>query len=336
METILNKKIASKEIILDENLQHIAMVRQRRIWNNKEQKYDYFDLDETKKFFSSFQIPKNEEMVMDVSGGTVKHRGLLYYLETCYNFHKGAVLRPDDFWYLMLSEIASVVKSRPEDFRKLFTDSSEKKDIIIYNADPVNMSFTTLIDALKKEVPTNTYAFLPKFSTSNAMTKLAFYASFADMISPYYNYMMYMCGIPKVKILGEYSEYQSLCDKVASLAQIFAADNDVLSYLERMHLTFEKLSNAIENSDSEFFKDIFYLEKCGSGSEHQICGWITQLFFKVEKSKIENYPSMVSMVEYTNLDTNKKYKKYVGLFGSREEDNYLIPEYGYFINEVKE
>jgi len=332
-----SKMIQQKTLTLDESLSHIPMVRQGKTWNNKSQKYDYFDLVESEEFSKSFTIPKNEELVHTSIPGTVRHQSFLTYLETAYNFHKGVVIRPDDFWYIMLTELASVVKSRPESFRSLFTDSPEKKDVIIFNMDPVDMRFDTLIDALRDLVPSDTNAFLPEFSTSNKMTKLAFYASFADMVSPYYNYMMLACGIPKIKIMGDSEEYQSMCSKITSIALLFVDDEATTKYLARIHDLFSEIAAAVANEDTEFFKRIFTLERCGSGSQVEVNGWITRMYLKesVRPGYVSNYPTSISTVEYKNLDTNKDYKKYVGLFGSAEEDGFLVPEYGYFINEVK-
>lgn len=336
--TTTEQKIVEQKILtLDESLSHIPMIRQGKTWNSKAQKYDYFDLNENKVFFDSFTIPKNEELVHSSISGTVRHKSFLTYLETAYNFHKGIVIRPDDFWYIMLAELASVVKKRPEDFSSLFTNSPEKKDVIIFNADPVDMRFDTLIDALRDLVPSNTDAFLPQFSTSNQMTKLAFYASFADMVSPYYDYMMLLCGIPKIKIMGDSDQYQSMCSKISEISLIFIGDEAVTKYLTRIHELFSEIAAAVANDDIEFFKRIFTLEKCGSGSQVEVNGWIKRMYMdeKVRPGYVENFPTNVSVVEYKNLDTNKNYKKYVGLFGSSEDDGFLVPEYGYFINEVK-
>ena len=332
-----NQEVAQKVLVLDGNLSHIDMVRQRKVWNNKEQKYHYFDLNEEDEFFKQIQIPKTEKLVHTSISGTVRHQSFITYLETAYNFHKGIVIRPDDFWYIMLCEIAAVVKKRPDDFRKIFTTSQEKKDIIIHNLDPVDMNFTTLISALVDEVPTDTNSFLPIFSTSNAKTKLAFYASFADMASPYYNYMMLLCGIPKIKILGDADEYQTMCSKVSALALIFIKDSEVTGYLENIHELFSEIAGAVANEDMEFFKKIFTLEKCGSGSDVEVSGWVQRMYReKPRLGYVNNYPTNISVVKYKQLNTNKNYKKYVGLFGSVEDDGFLVPEYGYFINEIPE
>jgi len=331
MENTIVSQGFEQTIILDNSLEIVPI---------KEIDYRDKPIDKTANFFNSFRgkIEGNEELRVDVSGGYYKHRNFLEYLELAYNHHYGIVIRPDDFWYIILTEIASQIKQTPDNYRSLFTTAEEgKTEIIIQNGDPVNMNFNTLINALKEVVPTNVDVFLPTFSTSTPLSKLAFYASFADMVSPYYNYSMLLCGISKVKVLGSPEEYDKMWSALVKLVGIFKDDEVLQPYLTQSLNVFSEIVRSVKKPDAKFWKEIFTLKKCGSGSEVMVNGWITKLFIKQPRVQyVENYPSQVSVVSYTNLDTGKKYKKYAGLFGSRIENEFLVPEYGYFVNEVIE
>jgi hypothetical protein len=137
------------------------------------------------------------------------HRNYLTYLEKCWADHLGIVITPDIFWYTLLSEFATLVKGSPENYRSLFTDSPEKKDIIVVSGSLTVMPLDALVKALKRQVPSDTSLFFPNLSfTKNSGH--AFLASFCDICSPYYNYMMYMCGFPYIDVKGSIEDWKLL------------------------------------------------------------------------------------------------------------------------------
>ena len=73
---------------------------------------------------------------------------------------------------------------------------------------------------------------------------------------------------------------------------------------------------------------MFSLERCGSGSQVMVSGWITQLY--IEQPRIpypENFISCVSKIDYKCYNDGSDYRLYAGLFVSKIENDYLVPEF---------
>jgi len=255
------------------------------------------------------------------------HLNYMQYLYKCWSDHLGIVVTPDIIWYTLLCEVASLVKQQPEEYRHLFSTYSEKKEIVIPNSDPVVMSLETLIVALKDVVPIETSAFFPEFSTRTLKSFHAFQAAFCDMCSPYYNYSMYLCNIPKVDVKGTLEDWKYLLDKWKKLPICQSNWTQTVA---------DVLNQLVENFNSEnFWKTIFSVKHCGSGGQIEVIGWFSKLFREIPRVKyVENFSNHVSIVKYKQINFNKNYKMSVGLFTSKLEDDFMIPDFSLVVHEI--
>ena len=141
--------------------------------------------------------------VRDCIFGTYRHVNYLSYLQKAWGNHYGIVISPDIFWHLILSEVSGHIKENSKHYKKLFTSSDKKVEISVPTFDPQLIDLNLIADELRYLVPTNIDLFLPEFTSTTASSSMAFMAAFADAMTPYYNYSMYMCGIPKIKIRSD-------------------------------------------------------------------------------------------------------------------------------------
>lgn len=63
-------------------------------------------------------------------GQTLLHKNLMHYLTLAWYNHFSVVISPDMIFYTILCELAEQIKSDPDAYRHLFTDSTDKKEII--------------------------------------------------------------------------------------------------------------------------------------------------------------------------------------------------------------
>ena len=155
---------------------------------------------------------------------------------------------------------------------------------------------------------------------------------FCDMCSPYYAYGMLCCGIPAVNVLGTADDYKLMKHKWDDLAKLFP---DLSAYFSQVSATLQSIVSNLSAPD--FWTKMFNLERCGSGGEVEVEGWITTLFKDVPSIRyVGNYTTGVSVMEYTNFSTGKKYKMQDGLFFSRMEGVFLVPKFGFTIHEILE
>ena len=232
-------------------------------------------------------------------------------------------MTPDIMWYTLLSELVTIVKTSPVEYASLFTDMPDKKQTIIIDCSG-ELPLDAVIDSLKNLVPTSIDDFMPEFTTTTDRSRMARYASFADMVSPYYNYCVLMCGIPFVDVQGTLEDWL----KVSSQWEVLSA------YFPREKTYFNKVSQILKDviqkkDNSKFWFDMFSMEKCGSGSQEEVRGWFSDLYKTVPSLKMTcNYSSHLAKVSYKNLNKNQDYVMFHGILSSDLKEDCLVPEFG--------
>ena len=272
---------------------------------------------------------KGGNTITDTIEGDAFHKNILEYLEQCWANHYGVVITPDMVWYTVLGETAIHIKANAEKYRHLFTTSQEKKLIAVPKKDGLTLDLDAIVDGLNKLVPTDSEVFLPVFTTSTPESQFAFKAAFADAVSPYYNYVMYRCGISKVKILGTQEDWEKISIAVEKLGALLPLAS---GYYTKLVNTIKKFASPT----AEDFKKLFSLKKCGSGHRTEVEGWIRDFYINVERpTYVGNFSTHISLVSYKDLDTDVNYEIKHGLFSSKiTTDGYLEPLFGYVINEL--
>jgi hypothetical protein len=266
----------------------------------------------------------------DTVGADIYHLNYLEYLQMAWSSHYGVVLNPDIVWNTLLCEVAGIVAKNPEDFRKFFTKSTEKKGITVSGYSRLDL--TQVFDALKGLVPDGLEKVLvPDFSTTNSAARSAHRAAFADLVSPYYSYMTFMCGIPYVDLRGTPEDWRM----ISSLWNIVKSMPVSRDYHECVSNTLNNLESQLSAPNPSFFRNMFSSVSCGSGGETQVYGWFSQLFHEQPKGykKACNFSTLASTVEFKNLDTQREFVMRQGLFCSRLEDDLLVPAFASVVFE---
>ena len=296
------------------------------------------DYDKVRKFqtviqpiFKKSKISKLDDikwLTPPRTGDTVFHGGYYHYLSTAWKKHYSIVLKPDDIWNIILSELTVEINKNSADYATLFTTTPEaKQTIIVLTGDVESIDPLAVVDALKNRVPSDVNAFLPRFSTTTDANILANSIVFCDMVSPYYNYCTKLCGIPKILILGEQEDWSMLAERICNLTTIFTTGL-LNTYLKNCHITALALYYAIcDPKNTAFFKDIFKIRHCGSGSD-EVNGWMLSFLMNNPKRMGEDrLPSHISSMHYKNLDTDREFDLYSGIFYSTLDGEFLIPDY---------
>jgi hypothetical protein len=85
-----------------------------------------------------------ENTIVEKSG-TLLHHNLMHYLTLAYNNHFSVILSPDMIFYTILCELADAIKTKPDSFRFLFTNSGEKTTILTQTHDPAYLDLDQVI-----------------------------------------------------------------------------------------------------------------------------------------------------------------------------------------------
>ncbi len=201
--------------------------------------------------------------------GNIRHKSYLYYLQLAWSRHYGVVFSPDVLWFTVLNELSTHIKDNAKDYATLFTSNTNgKTDICIPTSDAELIDLDVIKMELVKLIPTDVSPFLLKFSTSNEASQMAFNAVFADAMTPFYSYSMYMCGITKVLVLGEIEDWLRIREAIGSLAGILTKINT--EYFAKVAHIVDTIIDSYSEPNKEFWKDIFRLDRCGSGGQVEV------------------------------------------------------------------
>ena len=320
----------------------VGSVKSPRRWDNAAQ--GYLDLDPKQMFMARLH---NRQMNYktgtvtqslfyrddSIPDGQAYHKNYMEYLSKCWADHLGIVITPDIIWYTLLCELAAIVKGEPETYRYLFTNSPDKQDVLVCTSEPVVMPMQELIDEMRYKVPTDVHLFMPEFSTGSLRTKHACNAAFADMCSPYYNYMMYCCGFPHIEVRGTADDWSLLVNSWKQLNIVIdKAPKKVQTWAANVGKVLQDIADNL--ASPAFWTKMFTLVNCGSGGQVEVSGWFSTLFLTTPDVRYpENYAPHVSEVKYRNLDLKRDYKMNVGLLFSKAEGDLLVPNYGFVVQE---
>lgn len=270
------------------------------------------------------------------------HDNILGYLSTCYGRHYIAVIYPDMIWYSVLCELALLIKEDPEQWRDLFTDSKEKKELLVLLTDVTEegvplLNMRGFCQALSENIPGGLEDYLLPFTTTSERSSFAQQAAFMDAVSPYYNYSMYLCGIPELILAGSEEDWDRMKVACLSLQNKMTRSEKGSRWISGVLGVIEKFTGAFSNSGLTDWTEMFFLKECGSGSQQELRGWVLEIFQSIPNYALsDNFSTHISDVKYKVKwgSGDKAYVCKTGLFHSDlTSENILIPSFDYVICE---
>lgn len=260
-------------------------------------------------------------------------------LSEAYSKHLKITLNPHDIWIVIMSEVVRSVSLKPENYRHLFTTSSEKKMISVSSDSLTHMPIDSLSNALSGNVLFDSSIIFPDFSTSTPMVTQTVQAIFCDMAAPFYDYGMFLCGIPAIKLGGVQEDWTLLKSSFEKVVSTFNTE-ELKTYQTNVNIVLDKIIDTFNDQDKyiDFWKDIFTLKNQGSGGDLFINGWIRELFLKDrELNKITNYTSSHGIVEYSQLNTGRKFAAIYGGFNTKKDnEGFNELQYSSYVFEIIE
>jgi hypothetical protein len=273
-----------------------------------------------------------------LSAETVKQLGFVGVLSRAYSLHEKLEIAPHDIWYLILSEIALIIKGNEQVCRPLFTRDPENKiDISVPVDDVTQINLRAIIAHLRVLVPVDIDIFIPKLSNITPEAQTSLYAALADGVSGYYSYSTFCCGLPEIRLTGTQEDWITLYNSARSINGLFTSVNfrEAAEYMDKVSQTLHSIVASFDKQDLDFWKNIFTQENIGSGGELEINGWITSLYWDLTSPrKLENFMVNNTVVPYKNLETGRKFKGVFGAFETfRTEDDFLRTGYSQIVFE---
>jgi hypothetical protein len=305
---------------------------------NRAPNWDYLVQKLSSKLKGDNKVKFNLVSPMPASEESNPSLGLIQVLSMAYSAHRKVAIKPQDIWFIVMCEIAKIIKHHPEECRELFTASAEKTTIMVQTDDVTQIDLEAVAMQLKEMMPVGIHNFIPTLSTMVPEARIALCAALCDGVQVFYNYMTYCCGIPEIRVDGTAEDWETLSKAAHEIDQMFykvgltAAHN----YMAQVSVILHHIANSFNDSNGlvAFWKDIFTQENIGSGGELLINGWITKLFYeKPQLYKIENFTTSVAVVPYKNAESGREFKGVYGAFLVRDVDGVLESHFDNYVFE---
>jgi len=268
--------------------------------------------------------------------------GFINVVAEAYSSHLGLVLHPHDIWYVVLSNIATIVGKNPKGYQGLYTTSDEKQEILVVQDHPTDINIDALIAQLRERMPVDIGMFLPELSTATPQANLAMSAAVLDAAKHFYDYGMFCCGIPFIDLRGDVEDWNRLSWCINDMNNAIAKlDKPQLAqplskYLRDVNYVILQIAKAYTEDQSEFFRDIFTKENVGSGGDLKITGWICELYHNTKQGDlIRSFHDSISSFPYKNVSTGQHFMMYHGAFGSNVVDGAIEIAYDHVTIEYK-
>lgn len=271
---------------------------------------------------------KEKNVVFSNISGTVLHRNYVEYLKIAYNNDYGIVISPNHIWFTILCSFAKIIKDDADLFKKYFTKSKKEEKTKIElkegGENMIEIPIEKIMDLILKKLPSKIRKslILPKISTTTPEFQLACATAFFDTCSPYYDYYFIGCGYNKIKILGTKKDYEILEKSFYNLVDKLIPDYCKFDKLDKFYKgvgdTFDRINR--NYNDDKFWERILWTE-AGYISQN-LDGWIIP--FQI-------FDAHYAICEYTEVTENKKNVLCTGIFSSKIDDGYLVPEFEKFI-----
>jgi hypothetical protein len=213
--------------------------------------------------------------------------GFVHTVLKCYNEHHALIIRPDDVWLAIMTQFSCFVNGNAEAMRSLFVLHEGKKELALeIDQKPgegnwdlvVNM----LVEHMNKQIQQNVIDpelqqwIIPNFSTTTPLDVLVSGMVMMATVKEYFTYRLMMtCGIPRVTLEGEKSDWTCILNRLEKLKEFGPKTNAWYSLLRPILLRFIKAFDHPDSKENlDFWSRVADYEGFGSGTVW-LSGWIT-------------------------------------------------------------
>ncbi len=281
-------------------------------------------------------------------------------IHKAFNDHRPLCLSPDMIWLLIAQGLANHINANAEQLRPQFVEHQGKVEILVIRGEdfvkgqpdnPWNEVFEEFSTKIRSYIGGATHDLLvPTFSTTGSVEKAATEIVLLDAMQSYFTYsLMTTCGIPKIRLEGNVTDWQDLLQRTKELAQF-----ELHWWIDRLIPILEQFVTAAQGNPDQFFWQSMYKwnDVQGSGDPY-ITGWITDFFPYLQDLRTEEFskkshfshefttrmfPSGLAKApfKFNYYDSLHNMEFISGFLGVKQNlsDLFLRPEIGWVIREV--
>lgn len=237
---------------------------------------------------STFSGGVDENIIMQASDN-----GFVYAATEAYSQHHHLVIRPDDIWITILTQLSLYVNANAEELRRLFVAHEGKKELVV---EAVGNRYTVDFGSLARQMtglleenindPSLRAWIMQDFTTTNDNDRVVMAISMMATLQKYFRYKIdLLCGIPSVTLLGERQDWVKLLN---AAARILTFGKETAEWSKLLQLVLSRFVATFDAPHSpevkQFWQQIAHRTPYGSGTAY-LSGWITAFCFFGQQGK---------------------------------------------------
>ncbi|KAN0077606.1 protein of unknown function (DUF4419) domain containing protein [Elaphomyces granulatus] len=239
-----------------------------------------------------------------------------------YNLHHHLIIRPEDVWFAILSQLNLFMKQNAEEVRSFFVAHQgqkelEVKDLGARGAYDFSKMAKKMTDLIKKNLvdPSFSEWVMPNFTTTTDTDRTVAAILMMGGLQGYYGYKLTLrCGLPSVTLLGDRSDWVALLTRIELLPKLGPETTQWYRLLKPVLTRFVGAFDSPESSETkDFWQTIVHYSAGGSGPSY-VSGWITafcfwdwegrSLFTSGQGNNTNAQWTVLDGVRYHRVDTN--------------------------------
>ncbi|TAQ87772.1 hypothetical protein B7494_g3927 [Chlorociboria aeruginascens] len=213
--------------------------------------------------------------------------GFVYAVVEAYSKHFNLIIRPDDVWFSILTQLSLYIDANAEETRDMFVDYEGQRRLDIEDVGSWDsFDFSVLAQRMTKLMEKNMvdeglrYWIMPAFSTTSDTDRTVASIIMMGAMQKYMTYSFTLaCGIPSVTLLGTKEDWEQLLEKIETLPGFGEESAQWYRLLRPVLARFVACFDAPESEESrDFWQSVAHHAKGRSGPNY-LSGWITAFSF---------------------------------------------------------
>lgn len=209
------------------------------------------------------------------------NNGFVFTIVQAYSKHLDLVIRPDDVWIAILTQLSFHINANSEELRKQFVSHEGKKNLVLkIRPSPLeyidwDIAGDGMIDLMHENLVDKDLKdwIMPSFSTTTRTDSTVSAIIMMASMKAYFEYIFEMvCGVPHVTLQGTKEDWITILHR---LEKLDSWDDTTRAWHKMLKPIIKKFIAAFEGEvDLGFWGHIVSERHYGSGSK-DIGGWIT-------------------------------------------------------------
>jgi len=222
--------------------------------------------------------------------------GFVHATIEAYNNHQHLVIRPEDVWFAVLTQVSVYVNANSEDLRDVFVAHEGKKDLVLMDdslqGDVTKWDHGKLAFEMTKLMETNIKDpkwrewVLPTFTTTNKTDQAVAGVIFMGTLQSYFTYSWgSRCGLPSVTVLGEVQDWIAIRDRCK--ARLPLLGKEVVRWLRVLQPVLDGFVESFRKPEGrkavDFWRRVVDAHVPNGSGTTTYSGWITAFCYWDEK-----------------------------------------------------